>query len=467
MADGAVGVGNLSPLPPPFFGPARAPVEAARAEQEAPPPPRGPSAKAADQPPKRSWWARTKRLLGNVKHRIVNATNKKYAYRRALVRNIRGETANNRRKRLRKARDVTRGYFTKRGVKVPEYLNEQHANNQAIKNVVSGDFQRNGYWTRKFRGLKKWWGRRTGKVAPGDAPERENTANTVVRRNRERAAAEAANAAEEAAAAAAARAAAAQAARDAARIQAIEDDIEAIDARNRTRAAEGKEMSDEEAEERSSHFGLRRLVRGLSKNYEGLRQKRNSNRQTNAGKKEELQTELGLLVARQGALGAAAGEQGVRMTPAQQAVVNYILQADPRGDNLISKIATFRAPLEELNAQLADNGVREDNVLFIIGAQPITIKYIRQKYIEIERLCISIAAPETTRGFRKDIRDLNKLLTEEMRRINNFNPLSHAFELLQYMAYLPIIKDFLGENREILVNLRRILNHLLGLLEAV
>jgi hypothetical protein len=398
--------------------------------------------------------------LGNVKHRIVNATNKKYAYRRALTRNIRGETANNRSGRLRKAREVTRGYFTKRGVKVPEYLNEQHANKQAIKNVVSADFQRNGYWTRKLRGVKKWWGRRTGKVAPGDAPERENTANTVVRRNRERAAAEAANAAEEAAAAA-------QAARVAARIQAIEDDIEAIDARNRTRAAQGKEMNDEEAEERSSLFGLRRLVRGPSKNYEDLRGKRNRNRHQNAGRKGELNAELRLLREQQAALGVAAGEQGVRMTPAQQAVVNYILQADPRGDNLISKIATFRAPLEELKAQLADNGVREDNVLFTIGAQPITIKYIRQKYIEIERLCISIAAPETTRGFRKDIRDLNELLREEMRRINNFNPLSHAFELMQYIAYLPIIKDFWGENGETLASLGRILNGLLERLEAV
>jgi hypothetical protein len=417
----------------------------------------------ADQPPKRSWWGRTKRFLGDMRYRIVNATNKKYAYKRALTRNIRGETANNRRERLRKAREMTRSYFTKRGVKVPEYLNEQHANKQAIKNVVSRDFQRNGYWTRKLRGVKKWWGRRTGKVAPGDAPERENTANTVIRRNRENAAAEAANAAEEAAA----RAAAAEAARVAARIQAIEDDIEAIDARNRTRAAEGRRMNDEEAEERSSFFGLRKLIRAPSKNYEDLRGKRNRNRHQNAGRKGELQAELRLLREQQAALGAAAGEQGVRMTPAQQAVVNYILEEDTHGDNLISKMASFRAPLEELKAQLANNGVTEDNVLFTIGAQPISIKYIKTKYIEIERLCISIAAPATTRGFRKDIRDLNELLSEEMPRINNFNPTSHMFELMQYMAYLPIIQGFLGENREILVNLRRILNHLSGLLEAV
>lgn len=414
-----------------------------------------------------SLWARTKRLLGNVKHRIVNATNKKYAYRRALVRNIRGETANNRRERLRKAREVTRGYFTKRGVKVPEYLNEQHANKQAIKNVVSGDFQRNGYWTRKLRGVKKWWGRRTGKVAPGDAPERENTANTVVRRNRERAAAEAANAAEEAAAAAAARAAAAQAARVAARIQAIEDDIEAIDARNRTRAAQGKEMNDEEAEERSSLFGLRRLVRGPSKNYEDLRGKRNRNRHQNAGRKGELTAELRLLREQQAALGVAAGEQGVRMTPAQQAVVDYILQVHADGENLLLKLASFRAGLEELKGDLAANGVTEDNVLFTIRGQPITIKYIKTKYIKLSDLCVSIAAPQTTRGLRKDIRDLNELLTEEMPRINNFNPVSHALELTRYITSLPIIQGFLGENGEIIASLRRILNRILQLLEAV
>lgn len=106
-------------------------------------------------------WRFTKRKAGNIKHRVANYLDPKYAFTRAFKRQIDHNTPNNRSRRLSKARNTVRRYYSKRSMPVPSYLS-----NNTNLNESNASFTRNmnrftkvPLWRRKFGGVGKAFSR--------------------------------------------------------------------------------------------------------------------------------------------------------------------------------------------------------------------------------------------------------------------------------------------------------------------